>query len=86
MSQTELRCITEEDYTIAIMNDLEVVVDITGSDTVDQLGLSKIGVLWSQHPWGYTVQPDNDQELQEVLNLLSPNECELHSHSLICRD
>jgi hypothetical protein len=63
--------INKRNYDVVIMpKTLEIEVQITRADTIDQMALNIDGVTWNQERWGYTIKADNIKQFNKVLSVL----------------
>jgi hypothetical protein len=61
----------KRDYTVDVnLKNLEVEVNITSNDSVNQYSLNDTGADWEQHRWGYVIKPENIDQLLSVLEVL----------------
>ena len=63
--------INKRNYDVVIIpKTLEIEVQITRADTIDQMALNIDGVTWNQERWGYTIKANNIKQFNKVLSVL----------------
>jgi hypothetical protein len=70
MLQDEIT-INKRNFDVILMpKKLEIEVQITRADTVDQYGLNDAEVEWHQERWGYVIKADDNKKFNKALRVL----------------
>jgi hypothetical protein len=63
--------INKRNFDVIVMpKKLEIEVQITRADTVDQYGLNDAEVEWHQERWGYVIKADDNKKFNKALRVL----------------
>jgi hypothetical protein len=65
------RKFTDKNYEVIVFPEkLEILINITNEDTIDQDGLDNSGVLWRKEDFGYSIEADNKTEFNKAIKVI----------------